>query len=1471
MSGYVLPVLILLHRFSVPEGLILEGPTFVEEPPGHVGFINTQGTEIRCRAQGLPAPSVQWLLQDSRPVSPVPQLLEVKEDGTLVFLPFLTEDYRSEIHDTIYRCTARNVIGVVSSREVRLRAALMQDYEVQVYDQYAIYGTTTVFRCHVKSPIRDYIRVTEWKINDNLTITASETEPNVVDKYVAFPTGELHVHQVTHSDGHSKFKCKTVHKLTGDRKISKAGGRIVVTEPVGGMSPKIIHSKPKVWATHGQTVMLPCAAQGQPPPNYTWVRKEKGRNTMKNRIQQSIHGTLKIPGVIAADSGRYICYVNNSQGTDTAETELVVTVPVKVNIDPHRLVVLTGESATLTCNQVGHPIDSVLWMKDLHHLTEDGRVQFVGRNVLHIPIVWKKDQGMYQCFVYSSGTTEQAIAQLTVGDIGPVLHDTFGERIVHPGQSVSFRCMASGHPLPEITWYVNRQPIVNEENLKVSDYVTSQGQVVSMINLTDVTVNDSGLYECMAQSSVGRANHVARLNVYGPPGIRPMANVTVIEGQNLYLECPVTGYPLDSITWEKGGIELPLARRHYTYPNGTLLVQEVQKDYDQGSYTCVVRSQGISQKRSVAVIITKPPKIIPFETPRVREGTLVVLTCAINQGDPPFDLQWFKNGQSVIAEIGLTVQRHDMFSILVFSEVKRHHAGNYTCLAKNAGGSASHSALLIVDVPPHWLIEPENASVILGQSITLDCKAEGLPPPTIVWKKSQGIMAREFEPVYNSYNYILYGNGSLGIREVESANSGYYLCQANNNVGAAISKLVTITVHTPPQFETEHTVETFRLHSSLELLCSASGELPLEVTWSKDGVTISNRTDDTFRFGFQEINTGIEATLIKSKVVGNDSGLYACTVGNAYGVSEATFQVIVQEAPASPSNIEVVAKTGRSLTISWQEPFGGHSAITGYIVLYKIKGGDKWQNISISGISTTATISGLQPATYYILRVLAENAIGKSNLSKIITTSTDEEVPGGPPLRIKASPTGPNSIKVSWEPPNKSLWNGNITGYFIGYKILSSNDQALFKTINLSSGKELEVHLTNLRRSTKYSVSVQAFNGKGTGPRSDELVVQTLADVPPTAPFLHIVTSTTSSITLSWSHKRTFSSPVKECVLHHKREYGEWKETKVITQTSTYTISSLDCGTRYQFFMVCHNSVGRSEPSEIVQATTSGAAPVSPSKEDFVQPNSTSSILHLSSWQNGGCPIKEFTLKLKPKYKSQWSSLETKLPSDQSKYVIQSLTPGTWYSIKVTAYSSAGATEAQYEFQTSNETEVIEIHQPQSSELAPFYLEITFLIPVITSSVIVIIIIIVGCVLCRRRNSHRSTISSDGSGSSKSRQGGLEAMALKDITNNGSNQQPIGISGDDVSRPVSSVVPITGMAGTREETHCYATPYDTIPEMSVGDQTPISIVRTLNRPTVRDKKGDNLYITRQLFQDRPYEALKADVQPPFPLFRVEDV
>lgn len=41
-------------------------------------------------------------------------------------------------------------------------------------------------------------------------------------------------------------------------------------------------------------------------------------------------------------------------------------------------------------------------------------------------------------------------------------------------------------------------------------------------------------------------------------------------------------------------------------------------------------------------------------------------------------------------------------------------------------------------VPPKWIVEPEDQSVILGNSVVIPCQAEGSPPPTLLWKQAIG-------------------------------------------------------------------------------------------------------------------------------------------------------------------------------------------------------------------------------------------------------------------------------------------------------------------------------------------------------------------------------------------------------------------------------------------------------------------------------------------------------------------------------------------------------------------------------------------------------------------------------------------------------------------------------------------------------------------------------------------------------------
>lgn len=60
------------------------------------------------------------------------------------------------------------------------------------------------------------------------------------------------------------------------------------------------------------------------------------------------------------------------------------------------------------------------------------------------------------------------------------------------------------------------------------------------------------MYQCTARSDAGEAEHGQRLNVHGPPFVREMKNVSVLAAETMTLICPAGGWPIDSITWEKG-------------------------------------------------------------------------------------------------------------------------------------------------------------------------------------------------------------------------------------------------------------------------------------------------------------------------------------------------------------------------------------------------------------------------------------------------------------------------------------------------------------------------------------------------------------------------------------------------------------------------------------------------------------------------------------------------------------------------------------------------------------------------------------------------------------------------------------------------------------------------------------------------------------------------------------------------------
>ena len=94
---------------------------------------------------------------------------------------------------------------------------------------------------------------------------------------------------------------------------------------------------------------------------------------------------------------------------------------------------------------------------------------------------------------------------------------------------------------------------------------------------------------------------------------------------------------------------------------------------------------------------------------------------------------------------------------------------------------------------------------------------------------------------------------------------------------------------------------------------------------------------------------------------------------------------------------------------------------------------EEWQNV-VAGTDLTAMVTGLLPATTYQLRVLAENELGEGEPSEPVMLCTEGETPTGEPQGVAVSATSSDSLHVTWSAPLQHLWNGEILGYYVGYR-----------------------------------------------------------------------------------------------------------------------------------------------------------------------------------------------------------------------------------------------------------------------------------------------------------------------------------------------------------------------------------------------------------------------------------------------------
>ncbi|KAG1650334.1 Down syndrome cell adhesion molecule [Nymphon striatum] len=761
-------------------------------------------------------------MDELQPVKAVPPLMSIFANGSMIIYDFDADQYRQDIHSTVYRCLASNIHGKIISSPVSVKATTkqqQQQLQAQVYDEYVIPGNTGVLTCHIPPFYKDDLEVVSWIREDNLII-----HPKLKKNGLRMAeNGQLLIENVSRNTNVKLgFWCQIRNRLTGETFLSQSAGRIKVTDNQGGVPPTISHISETVSINMGQEAELTCAGQGYPPPTYAWKLNSNGKILSESP-------TLDIEDF--SDSGTFVysCIVANKFGSDERKSRLIVREPLKAYILPNVQTVNSGDKIELKCVVNGHPVLELIWKFNGRSLFESEKVK-VSKNVLVIPSANREHEGMYQCMVRNTWESIQN------GSSNKQMHN---------------------------------------------------GTVVSSVVVKNIRAVDGGEYSCIATNKVDSVTHSNTLDIYGPPMVHDMDNITVAVGENANVKCYVSGYPISSITWSKGKNQLrgktpnlpyskselinaPISQAEVKpsrlscngitdntkYPhfgadgtrnyrisiefcrtifagkrgrkisNERILKMPNVNEKDEGFYSCkATNGRGLNSKKRLYInVISKykrKPEITQILSPRKpsKVGSTFSRLCSVIDGDQPINIYWLKDGLDASRTEKVDVTNTKTYALLQIHEIGTEHSGNYTCVAENKAGKTQDS--IKVNVACTDVKAKADSDVILR------CGAEGFPSPTIKWFKHTYDGDTELLPFKNR-NIIHFENGTIRITRVGENVEGNYSCLVSNGIEPDLIQLIKLKIIDPLKISL---VQLNEVNDTIRIECKVIGGKGVHIQW----------------------------------------------------------------------------------------------------------------------------------------------------------------------------------------------------------------------------------------------------------------------------------------------------------------------------------------------------------------------------------------------------------------------------------------------------------------------------------------------------------------------------------------------------------------------------------------------------------------------------------------------------------------
>ncbi|XP_060746515.1 neural cell adhesion molecule 1a isoform X4 [Tachysurus vachellii] len=656
------------------------------------------------------------------------------------------------------------------------------------------------------------------------------------------------------------------------------------------------------------------------------------------------------------------------------------------------------------------------------------------------------------------------------------------------GESKFFLCEVVGE-VNDIDWFAPNgdKLLPNRQDISVN----RNDDTSSTLTIYSATVDNAGIYKCVAKSGDKEAEATVNVKIYQKLTFQNAPSPQEFnEGDDAVIVCDVISSPPPTIIWkyQRTKIQPEKDVRFKILSNNHLQIRSIKKS-DEGDYTCEGRimARGEIDLRVIKVIINVLPSIRTRNTQlnaTADIGAAVTLACYAD-GYPEPIVTWMRNKVELVANEKYSL--NDDGSELTIKGVKKLDDGDYTCIARNKAGEKQEEITLKVFVQPKITYLKNLTASELEEQTVLTCEATGDPTPSIVWSFGRRIFSEEEQSL--DTNVIVHSDArvsSLTLKYVQHTDAGQYLCTARNSIGQDIQSMY-LEVRYAPKIQDTVAKLTWEGNAA-NLTCETLAHPSASVQWFRDGLPLPAVNTTNVKIYSTHTMSYLEVTPESQ----SDFGSYNCTATNVLGSDSKEFMLIAADVPSAPV-IDRVEPYPSTAMVEFDEPESdGGVPILKYRAEWRTKGQDWVSKVySVEEGISSIIIVGLKPETEYEVMMSAINGKGEGESCPPETFRTlPVREPNPPKLEAKLQSPG-NEMKVIWTKQDDG--GSPIKQYLLSYRPKHHNN---WKTvIRVPNGGEFYV-LRGLDWNTEYEVSVVAENQQG---RSEPGILFVRTSAEPTA------------------------------------------------------------------------------------------------------------------------------------------------------------------------------------------------------------------------------------------------------------------------------------------------------------------------------------------------------------------------------------